>query len=426
MEMEDRLHRAGVAWRDAIGQPSDAVARRLLENAQSQAALQRPERSNRRLIAAIAAVAATVAIAVTTSLIVHARNQQTSAPPTRAPVPANQRPVVLRSAFTIDPVPGYDFSEVQVQRTVQSVQVVDTVHPSASPTGTVYLYASGVFNPAEAMHGQRLTIRGHRAYFAAISTPPPGVMNTPPNTPKALVWEYKPNAWAIVRFNPPDYPHPPSEAAMRSQETRIANAIHPEQAAVLRVPFRFGYIPPGLVSEWASGDVPPRATGSFGGWIGLSDGTPDATGTGFEALRVWVNDTSDPWLVFCTQSRGAIRTTPRRFVGSNSGDTPAASTLISTHIGQETCSSTSSADTSKYSSTISIKGCTPTRSSKASQKPSRSRPTPATRQPGSTLPPPYHTNSSACVAVPCPSRARSRGQQRSQSDQTDARRLVPR
>jgi hypothetical protein len=280
-----------------------------------------PGRRRRRPIAIVGAAAAIVIIAVLVSLLVSVRGPKSKLPsgpaPTARRAPVSQKPTILRADFTIDPIAGYSFSEFNVMRDKQWVVVSTAVRPSVGPIAKVTVFAPRAFDPSDALRGQALTVHGHRAYFAKIKMP-----ESAPGEPKALTWEYKPTSWAVVEENPPDPPYKPTEAAIRAEEVKIANAINTSHGAPLLVPFKFGYLPPGLITELGSGDMRPRVVGSFGGTIGLGDGRqtapdfrPDST------MWVWVTGTSDPRLIFCSNPSG--NTTPRDFtffkVGAHTG-----------------------------------------------------------------------------------------------------------
>jgi hypothetical protein len=253
-------------------------------------------RTNLTLAAAAATV---VAVAVGVPALVSRHNSagsgQVSTPPASPPPAAHpEAPVSVRYSFTVGSMPGYTFTPYSVHRNFQRTDItIGSGGNGQSAQGQVYVFAPGAFDPASAKRGKAVPVNGHPGYFASLALAEP-VPNDNTKLP-AVVWQYAPNAWAMVQADFRDLEAlrgKPVDA--QAEEVKIAREVHTDQPQALRVPFRFGYLPPGVVTE---GGAPEQD----GVWVYLGDGRPgDAQNGGFgSALSLWYYPSSDANGVFC-------------------------------------------------------------------------------------------------------------------------------
>lgn len=192
----------------------------------------------RPVAAAVVAVAAVVALvaALAVTFAPHRRATPAGVPPARVP---------MRFSFTIDPAAGYEFIFSHIQASMQGATFKD-----GSDEGTVHVYEPGAFGRAEAMKGTKIHVNGHDGYFADRGS----------ISGNSIAWQYAPDAWAVVMEK--DYA--PAAKAL-SAELAFAKALR-FTARPLQVPFKMGYLPPGLAltsGSEQSGSLPAVRQLSF-------------------------------------------------------------------------------------------------------------------------------------------------------------------
>jgi hypothetical protein len=173
----------------------------------------------RPVAAAVVAVAAVVALvaALAVTFAPHRRAAPAGIPPDRVP---------MQFSFTVATPTGYRYIGGTI---VDGVQVGDF---EGDPEGrTLHVFPPGRFDPTAAMKGAKVDVNGHRGYFADLSEPL-GV------TGYSIAWEYAPGAWAVVGSSQ-ELPE------VRQPELVFARAVR-FGVRPLQVPFRLGYLPPGL------------------------------------------------------------------------------------------------------------------------------------------------------------------------------------
>jgi len=222
-------------------------------------------RSWRPVAAAVAATAAVVTLvaALAVALAPHRRALPAGVPPAAVP---------MRFSFTIDPAAGYTEIGTTILDGLQVINLTD-----GQEGRTLHVFAPGRFDPTAAMKGARLDVNGQPGYFVDLSQQQGGVVGY------SVVWEYAPTAWAVVGSTQ-ELPE------VRQPELAVAKAVH-FVARPLRVPFRMGYLPPGLVVTRGyeqSGSLPEERELSF------SDAARD------DVLRVNVGRDGD-WFAHCTR-----------------------------------------------------------------------------------------------------------------------------
>jgi len=186
-----------------------------------------PPRSWRPVVAACVAVTAVVAaVAALAVVLAPGRNA--------APAGAPPAPVSLR--FTID-VPGYRVVPIRLNRDYQEA----SVSRGSQDAGTVLVFAPGAFAPSLMQHLTRQSdVHGSPAYLGTLNDNVTGGLTPGTNQ---LIWLYAPNAWALLEAHQPNAVDvPAAQQLMLARAMRLSGAVTP-----LKVPFRLGYLPPGLV-----------------------------------------------------------------------------------------------------------------------------------------------------------------------------------
>jgi hypothetical protein len=241
-----------------------------------------------RVLPLAGVVAAVAAVAIAVPLLVSGRET-----PTTPPAAAYEPPVTLRYSFTVDDVPGYTITPSAIERDVQRADITIGSDSTTGAAGAIYVYARGAFDPTAAKGGRPVEVNGHAGYFATLTSPTLRSNDTKPAILDAVVWQYAPDAWAMVQV---DFRSLLDGASIDTQfaELKIARAVHTGHPHAFQVPFRFGYLPPGLVAE---GGAPEQD----GAWIYLGDGRPGDPQRGDfgSALSVWVYPATDPNGIFC-------------------------------------------------------------------------------------------------------------------------------
>jgi hypothetical protein len=244
-----------------------------------------PKSRARRVLPLAGVVAAVAAVAIAVPLLVSGREAPNRSTP---PAAAYEEPVTLRYMFTVGDVPGYTITPSLIQRDVQRADIdinVGTGNSTIATPGAIYVYRAGAFDPTPAKSGRPVEVNGHAGYFTKLTN-----FDGRPGSLDAVVWQYAPNAWAMVQVNFHDLAAlqgKPVDAL--AEELKLARAVRTGHPGTLRVPFRFGYLPPGLVTEGAA----PELNGAS---IYLGDGRPGDEGRGYlgSALSVRVYPGGDP------------------------------------------------------------------------------------------------------------------------------------
>ncbi len=223
-------------------------------------------KSRRHRVLPLAGVAAAVAaVAIAVPLLVPDRGASTRSTP---PAAAYEAPVTLRYSFTVDHVAGYTITPSAVERDVQRANITigsGSAPDAADADGAIYVYARGAFDPTAAKGGRPVKVNGHAGYFARLTSPTLTGIDGIPAKLDAVVWQYAAGAWAMVQVR-----FAGDQVNARDEELKIARAVHPGHPEPTRVPFRFGYLPDGLVAEGAELE-------RGGAWIYLGDGRPGGT-----------------------------------------------------------------------------------------------------------------------------------------------------
>ncbi|HEY3718237.1 MAG TPA: hypothetical protein VGL39_27235 [Jatrophihabitantaceae bacterium] len=261
----------------------------------------RPRRRLRNNLTLAAVAATVVAVAAGAPLLVsghHASQQPQVPPPAKA-----EKSVTVRYSFTVGHVAGYTITPTTIHRDIQQASIsIGTGSGNGStngPAGALYVFARGGFNPTDAKAGHPVTVNGHGGYFATLTSP--SLLDDRGNPAKlpAVAWQFAPDTWAMVQADFRDLEAiRGQDVSAQAEELKIARAVHTDAPQPLRVPFRFGYLPPGLVTEGGAPD-------QDGAWIYLGDGrrsNPHGAGFG-SALSVWVYGAADPDGVFCEKAR---------------------------------------------------------------------------------------------------------------------------
>jgi hypothetical protein len=178
-------------------------------------------------------------------------------PPSSGPAP---KPVTLQYTFQVDPLPGVN---VRMDGVNPDYQAAD-IGWSGAEEAQLRVYAPGVYDPSGVVaRGSKVNVGGHDSYF---DTSPRDPDNQHAPMP-ILAWRYRPDSWAAIQFNATDR----SPDQLRQLALTLADAVRTGVQSMLRLPFRIGYLPPGLVPQ-SAGSTSNRP--DFGGWIGLGDRVP--------------------------------------------------------------------------------------------------------------------------------------------------------
>lgn len=246
----------------------------------------------RRVLPMAAVVAAVAAVAIAVPLLVSGRETPKRPAP---PAAVYEPPVTLRYTFTVGDVPGYTITPSAIERDVQRADITIGADSTTGAAGAIYVFSPAAFDPTAAKHGRPVEVNGHAGYFVKLTSPTLRGDDTKPAVLDAVVWQYAPDAWAMVQADFRDL------AAVRgasvdakAEELKIARAVRTGHPNAFRVPFRIGYLPAGLVAEGGTPD-------QDGAWIYLGDGRPGDPHRGDfgSALNVWVYPGTDPNGVFC-------------------------------------------------------------------------------------------------------------------------------
>jgi hypothetical protein len=263
----------------------------------------------RRTLPVVGAVAATAAVAVAAALLVSHRNSPgaaASGPAGSGCGAATKTTTTLRYDFRVDGPNGFTYTPDSIcsARQQLTVNVPNSVAHDSDlgtqpvPHGNVSVFKAGAFDPARARHGTPVTVDGHRGYYSTLPTigswhgpvsldcaaTDPGtqrkVLTGCPIDRPSLAWEYAPDSWAVVQAFWSQ--HPQADTQLIADQVRIG------EQQPLRLPFRLGYVPAGLV-----------AGGAEGVSVGLSDGTPAkspdcTTASCGSAISVGVYTPGDP------------------------------------------------------------------------------------------------------------------------------------
>jgi hypothetical protein len=184
-------------------------------------------------------------------------------PPSFGPLP---KPVALQYTFRIDPLPGARVWMDGVNPDYQAADVAWNGAGADLAEADLRVYAPHVYDPSGVTErGGRVKVDGHDGYFDTSPRDP----NNPHQPMPVLAWQYGHghDSWATIQFHATDR----SPDQLRQFAVRLADAVRTGVQSTLRLPFRIGYLPPGLVPQ-AAAETQSRP--GFGGVIGLGDRVP--------------------------------------------------------------------------------------------------------------------------------------------------------
>jgi hypothetical protein len=277
----------------------------------------------RRWLAPVAAAAAVAAI-VTVAVAVVVMHRPTAAATTLPPPLGDE----LRYTMTVGTVRGYDTTtDREILARSERTNVMFTPYRNGASAGNVTVYDQGAYDPRPVMQGLRLTVQGRPAYYRVL----PAVRPFQP-TP-TLAWRASDGRWIIVQgWN--DATTKPRRLGALTEERRIAAAVDTSASEPMRLPFRIGYLPPGLTVVGAiSHTLPPPVRPWWGATltlarpekpvfrIGVSAHTP---GDGFTPnIRL---DGHPAWI-------GIRAAVPRQPSGHTAAGHPPAASILTVDLG---------------------------------------------------------------------------------------------
>ena len=171
----------------------------------------------------------------------------------RAIVSAEPGVPVPRIGFRVDAQPGFQHIKVdRITGRYQSATIVadhdwaegNATGDSTGPDGTIYVFYRGAYDPPPAAkRGPPVSIDGKAGYYAKLhwmnaDAAPNAVTDT-------LIWQYAPDAWAMVQVEPSTL------ATARAFAAAVRNADQP-----LPTIFRLTYLPAGLSVSSLSSTLP--------------------------------------------------------------------------------------------------------------------------------------------------------------------------
>jgi len=226
-------------------------------------------------------VAAVAAVVVIVSVLATGHKTTSGAaprPPDTGCGAAATENTTLRFDFRVDVPAGFTTSPAAICSGMQQQYVDvkgDGIHVGSElnvvfPEGTVTVFRASAFDATAAQKARRMTVQGHRGYFGNL--PGLGGLNgqggvtfdpntgklVPPRSVPTLVWEYAPDSWAVVQVS---WSKDPLVGAQL-----VADHVRIGEHQQLRIPFKLGWVPDGLVVGGAHDQM-----------VGLSDATPAKT-----------------------------------------------------------------------------------------------------------------------------------------------------
>jgi hypothetical protein len=193
-------------------------------------------------------VAAAVLAAVVTGGAVLVASPGQSADPAASPLHLER----LRFPFVVGDIPGYQvvLGDLNVGNLVGAATIDK---PENFVTGDAHpyvltVYEKGILDPSLQTGGEPVHVNGKAGFYSDGMTcqcgevPGTGAAATP-----GVVWEYAPDSWAKVRYQPISELTPTSPPAdAREVVLDIAAAVDFDRTTPWRVPFQVGYLPAGL------------------------------------------------------------------------------------------------------------------------------------------------------------------------------------
>jgi hypothetical protein len=282
------------------------------------------------LAAASVAVVAVAALAVPAALNRHhdtpAGTGRTSASPSpvrptapgirytgtaldRAIVSAQPHALVPRIGFRVDVQPGFQHIKVdRITSRYQSATIVgdhdwaegNATGDQTGPDGAIYVFYRGAYDPpSAAKRGQPVSIEGKAGYYAKL--PWMNADAAPNAVTDTLIWQYAPDAWAMVQMETPN-----DLATERAFAAAVRNADQPLPTIV-----RLTYLPAGLSVSGLTSTLPGDGVSTmtpgnaishviYTGTSLLLDDSTAATPTGGDSLysalelQVMINSTVRP------------------------------------------------------------------------------------------------------------------------------------
>jgi hypothetical protein len=241
MRTENDIRDAFAAEADDMPSAADVLSRLSLTEPHA--------RSRRRLVPALAAAAAIVAIgaaAVATTPLELQRHSPAGVPDGTAPPPRSVRvcspsPQDL-TIFRIDPAPGLRYADgglVDCGRRSTTVWAID-----GKTIGNLTVYDAGAYDPTMTRAGRPVQIAGHPGFVGHLAT---SAIGDQPELPASgVAWEYRPGAWATLSGvdGGVDRRMPLIQ--------RLATALHPDARDPLLVPMRLRHLPAGVELAFGS------------------------------------------------------------------------------------------------------------------------------------------------------------------------------
>jgi hypothetical protein len=164
--------------------------------------------------------------------------------PDRGPAAADPHFERLRFPFAVDESSGFRaaYGAVRFDEPATAWVGAVVVNSDVLYSYELDVYAAGRYDPSNDTAGEPVQVNGRTGFYRGdvdcrcdTNIRVPGV-----------AWEYAPDSWAVVRYQPAAMPGsvPPSD--VRETLLRVAEAVRFDRTTPVRLPFKVGYLPAGL------------------------------------------------------------------------------------------------------------------------------------------------------------------------------------
>ena len=222
--------------------------------------IERPrlDRRSRGWLVAVSGTAAATAVVALTTAVVLTRDQGSTEPAATGTPPT---PITLSYDFSVVAISGFTVAPTTVTPTYQQAQA--SYLAGGRGTGlTVRIYSPGAYDARPAQRLTPISVGPYAGYLGAVA-------DGSGSAYESAVWQYAPDSWAVVQSDASVVGR--VSAAEAAVVRRLADAVRPGKPSAMRLPFRIGYLPPGLVA------VSARSLTAFSpgdGDLGLADSQP--------------------------------------------------------------------------------------------------------------------------------------------------------
>jgi len=145
----------------------------------------------------------------------------------------------LTVSDSVHVTPGYQVAVIVAPG--RGAPVEDTtgaIHQMPNDVGRLVVYRQGVFDPARAVSGERVSINGNPGYYRQPMVTKPAI-KVPAQIDGSLTWEYADDAWAVIAVHA-------TAKVTKQQLTALAGKVTLGTPQPVKVGFKLSYVPDGF------------------------------------------------------------------------------------------------------------------------------------------------------------------------------------